>query len=408
MQKKRILVVTQHFWPENFRINDIVEGFLADGLEVDVLCGLPNYPKGEWFPGYSGKGPWHENYKGANVYRCREISRKGNTGLRIFANYCSWPLFARFSLHRLPGGYDAILCYNTSPVLMNWPALAAGKKFKAPVSSYVLDIWPENLYSVLPVKNKLLRGIAQAVSDWNYRRADRLIAMSSGLRERLLQRTGKQPESVAVIPQYCEDFYAVSGGDPALSERYKGCFNLAFAGNFSPAQSLDTVLCALKLANERRQAGQKPLHLLLVGDGMSRPALEKLAGELCLEKSVTFYGSVPPEKIPAINGFADALLVSLSDSPDLGLTVPAKVASCMAAGKPLLASMNGEGARAVAESGGGLVSPACHAEALAENMLALAAMSEGERMAMGKKSKAYYEAYYCREKLLRQIETFIL
>ena len=100
--------------------------------------------------------------------------------------------------------------------------------------------------------------------------------------------------------------------------------------------------------------------------------------------------------------------MSLSDSPDLGLTVPAKVASCMAAGKPLLASMNGEGARAVAESGGGLVSPACHAEALAENMLALAAMSEGERMAMGKKSKAYYEACYCREKLLRQIETFIL
>ena len=104
MQNKKILVVTQHFWPENFRINDIVEGFLADGVQVDVLCGLPNYPKGEWFPGYSANGPWQENYKGAHVYRCREISRKGNTGLRIFANYCSWPLFARFSLHRLPGG----------------------------------------------------------------------------------------------------------------------------------------------------------------------------------------------------------------------------------------------------------------------------------------------------------------
>ena len=174
----------------------------------------------------------------------------------------------------MPGGYDAILCYNTSPVLMNGPALAAGKKFKAPVSSYVLDIWPENLYSVLPVKNKLLRGIAQAVSDWNYRRADRLIAMSSGLRERLLQRTGKQPESVAVIPQYCEDHYAVPQCEAALAAQYEPYFNLAFAGNFSPAQSLDTVLYALKLANERRQAGQKPLHLLLVGDGMSRAALD--------------------------------------------------------------------------------------------------------------------------------------
>ena len=408
MQKKRVLVVTQHFWPENFRINDIVEGFLADGLEVDVLCGLPNYPKGEWFQGYSGKGPWRENYKGANVYRCREIRRKGNTGLRIFANYCSWPFFARLSLHRLPGHYDAILCYNTSPVLMNWPALAAGKKFKAPVSSYVLDIWPENLYSVLPVKNKLLRSIAQAVSDWNYRRADRLIAMSPGLAERLARRTGKPVDCIAVIPQYCEDFYAVPGCDPALSERYKDCFNLAFAGNFSPAQSLDTVLKALKLAGDRLGPGEKPLHLLLVGDGMSRPALEALAAELQLGDAVTFYGSVSPREIPAINGFADGLIVSLSDSPDLGLTVPAKVASCMAAGKPLLASLNGEGAAAVSESGGGLVSPACHVEALAENMLALHRMGAAQRAEMGQKAKTYYESHYRRAELLRQIEFFIL
>ena len=408
MQNKKILVVTQHFWPENFRINDIVEGFLADGMQVDVLCGLPNYPKGEWFPGYSANGPWQEDHKGAHVYRCREISRKGNTGLRIFANYCSWPLFARFSLHRLPGGYDAVLCYNTSPVLMNWPALAAGKKFRAPVSSYVLDIWPENLYSVLPVKNKLMRGIAQAVSDWNYRKADRLIAMSDGLRERLLARTGKTPEKIAVIPQYCEDFYAVPQREDALAAQYEASFNLAFAGNFSPAQSLDTVLHALKIAGSQLGPGQKPLHLLLVGDGMSRPALEKLTEELQLEDSVTFYGSVPPEKIPAINGFADALLVSLSDSPDLGLTVPAKIASCMAAGKPLLASMNGEGARAVAESGGGLVSPACDANTLAENMLALCRMELSQRAKMGQKAKAYYESHYRRAELLRQIETFIL
>lgn len=408
MQNKKILVVTQHFWPENFRINDIVEGFLADGMQVDVLCGLPNYPKGEWFPGYSANGPWQEDYKGAHVYRCREISRKGNTGLRIFANYCSWPLFARFSLHRLPGGYDAVLCYNTSPVLMNWPALAAGKKFRAPVSSYVLDIWPENLYSVLPVKNKLMRSIAQAVSDWNYRKADRLIAMSDGLRERLLARTGKTPEKIAVIPQYCEDFYAVPQREDTLAKKYEASFNLAFAGNFSPAQSLDTVLHALKIAGSQLGPGQKPLHLLLVGDGMSRPALEKLTEELQLEDSVTFYGSVPPEKIPAINGFADALLVSLSDSPDLGLTVPAKIASCMAAGKPLLASMNGEGARAVAESGGGLVSPACDANSLAENMLTLCRMDPSQRAKMGQKAKAYYESYYRRAELLRQIETFIL
>lgn len=406
MSKKRILVVTQHFWPENFRISDIVEGFIGDGYEVDVLCGLPNYPKGEWFPGYTASGPLREEYKGAQIYRCREISRKGNTGLRIFANYCSWPFFARFSLGRLPGNYDSILCYNTSPVLMNWPALAAGRRFKAPVTSYVLDIWPENLYSVLPVQNKFLRYIAQTVSDWNYKKADRLIAMSPGLSERLQQRTGKDAAKIAVIPQYCEDFYAVEQCDEALKLQYADRFNLAFAGNFSPAQSLDTVIRAVAEAN--RLLGHELIHLLLVGDGMSRPALESLVAELHLEKSVSFYGSVTPDRIPAINGFADALVVSLTDSPDLGLTIPAKIASCMASGKPLLASMNGEGNKAVAESGGGLVSPACDVQALAENMVSLTQLSADERRAMGDRSKAYYQTHYRREALLRQIENFIL
>ena len=106
--QKRILVVTQHFWPENFRINDIVEGFVQDGLSVDVRCGLPNYPKGEWFDGYSENGPWEQTYQGAGVYRAKEIPRKGNTGLRIFLNYVSWPWYAAKELHRLPGGYDAV------------------------------------------------------------------------------------------------------------------------------------------------------------------------------------------------------------------------------------------------------------------------------------------------------------
>ena len=141
---------------------------------------------------------------------------------------------------------------------------------------------------------------------------------------------------------------------------------------------------------------------------MSRPALEALAAELQLGDAVTFYGSVSPREIPAINGFADGLIVSLSDSPDLGLTVPAKVASCMAAGKPLLASLNGEGAAAVSESSGGLVSPACHVEALAENMLALYRMSTAQRAEMGQKAKTYYESHYRRAELLRQIESFIL
>ena len=402
--QKKILVVTQHFWPENFRINDIVEGFLQDGIAVDVLCGLPNYPKGEWFPGYSAAGPFEEEWHGARLYRCKEVPRRGNTSVNIFLNYVSWPWYAAHALHRLPGGYDAVFCFNTSPVLMCWPAIRYAKKHHIPFTNYVLDIWPENLYSVLNVKNKVLRTIAQGVSDALYKKADRLIAMSEPLQQRLCQRTGMPPQKVAVIPQYCEDFYAVPQLDAALQTQFGGQFNLVFTGTFTPAQSLETVITAVQDARSR---GADMLHLLLVGDGMSRAALEVKVKDLHAEDAVTFYGSVPATDIPKFTALADALIVCLSDSPDLGLTVPAKVASYMAAGKPVLASMDGAGNAAVAAAGG-LSSPACDAAALADNLLALTRMDAAQRAAMGQSAKEYYLAHYRRSELLRKLEHFIL
>ena len=402
--QKKILVVTQHFWPENFRINDIVEGFLQDGIAVDVLCGLPNYPKGEWFPGYSAAGPFEEEWHGARLYRCKEVPRRGNTSVNIFLNYVSWPWYAAHALHRLPGGYDAVFCFNTSPVLMCWPAIRYAKKHHIPFTNYVLDIWPENLYSVLNVKNKALRAIAQGVSDALYKKADRLIAMSEPLQQRLCQRTGMPPQKIAVIPQYCEDFYAVPQPDAALQAQFAGRFNLVFTGTFTPAQSLETVITAVQDARSR---GADMLHLLLVGDGMSRAALEAKVKDLHAEDAVTFYGSVPATDIPKFTALADALIVCLSDSPDLGLTVPAKVASYMAAGKPVLASMDGAGNAAVAAAGG-LSSPACDAAALADNLLALTRMGAAQRAAMGQSAKEYYLAHYRRSELLRKLEHFIL
>lgn len=403
--QKRILVVTQHFWPEPFRVNDLVEGFIEDGHAVDVLCGLPNYPKGEWFAGYKYTGPRRETYKGAAVYRAGEVRRRGNTSLRIFLNYVSWPLFALFNLWRLPGGYDAVLCYNTSPVLMSLPALVYAKLHRVPFTNYVLDLWPENLYSVLPVQNRFLQRAARAVSDWHYRRADKLIAMSPSLKIRLLERTKKPETAVAVIPQHCEDFYALPVQNKALAARYAGRFNLVFTGNFSPAQSLDTVIRA---AVQARAAGADALRLVLVGDGMSRGGLEALVKELGAAGTVVFAGSVPPAEIPHYTALADGLVASLCASPDLGLTVPAKIASYMAAAKPLLASMDGEGAAAVKQSGGGLASGAESAPALAENMLALYRMSAAQRAAMGQRAFAWYETHYRRRAVLDQLENFIL
>ena len=403
---KRILVVSQHYWPETFRSTDLCQGLAQLGHEVDVLCGLPNYPSGQLTPGYGFFKKRRQQKDGVQLFRAWEIPRKGNTSLRIFLNYVSFPFFAVFDLLRLHGRrYDAVFCYETSPVLMAFPAILFGKLRRIPSTVYVLDLWPENLYSVLPVKSRFWRRVVSAVSLWHYKSAGRLVAMSPGLREKLLQRTGKQPGQVAVIPQYCEALYTRDLPDPQLAARLAGRFNVVFAGNFSPAQSLETLVEAAKLLQAQ---GEKRPRFVLVGDGMSRAALLELIRAEGVGEYFLYEGPHPAEEVPKYHTAADALVACLAKTQDLGLTIPAKITSYCAAGRPVLASMDGEGARVVEEAGCGFTSPAGDAKALADNLLRLLQLSAEERAEMGRRGRAYNAAHFDRETLLRQLADFIL
>ncbi|MEG0803963.1 MAG: glycosyltransferase family 4 protein, partial [Pygmaiobacter sp.] len=351
MGKKRILVVSQHYWPENFRSTDVCHGLTERGYEVDVLCGLPNYPKGEWATGYRFTGPRSETHEGIDLFRCGEIRRRGNTGLRIFLNYVSFPFFATFDLLRLRHrSYDAVFCYETSPVLMAWPAIVYAKLHKIPLTTYVLDLWPENLYSVLPIKNKLLRKLAYTVSTWHYKRSDRLIAMSPSLRDTLLVRTGKKPSDIAVIPQYCEELYTKDVVDEELQRRFSDKFNVVFAGNFSPAQGLENLVEVASRLHAQLITG---IRFILVGDGMSRASLTELIRKKNVADYFVFEGQHPPEDIPKYHTLADVLVACLTRSEALGLTIPAKITSYTAAGRAVLCQMDGEGARVIREAGCG-------------------------------------------------------
>lgn len=402
--KKRILVVSQHYWPENFRITDICAGFLSHDIEVDVLCGLPNYPKGDWFDGYGYCSPRRQTHNGTEIFRAGEIRRKGNTSIRIFLNYISFPIFSLFHLPRLIGRhYDAVFCYETSPVLMMLPAIVYAKLHRIPLTTYVLDLWPENLYSVLPIKNKALRAIAGGISHWFYRRSDRLIAMSDGLCETLTRIAPKR--QVTTIPQYCEDFYAEDVYDATLQQRFANQFTILFAGNISPAQNLDLlVTCAQKL----KQNNRNDIHFVIVGDGMSRNALEQSILSSDTETFFTFEGQRPVTDIPAYHTQADALFAALTPSADLGLTVPAKITSYMAAGKPCLVCVDGEATRIIHEAGCGLTCQAGNADALYQNIITLADMSAKQRAALGASGRAYYNAHFKRAPLLEKLERFIL
>ncbi|MEG2595091.1 MAG: glycosyltransferase family 4 protein [Ruthenibacterium sp.] len=402
--QKRILVVSQHYWPENFRITDICKGFADDGIAVDVLCGIPNYPQGEWFSGYSYTKPRRETHENCIIFRAGEIRRKGNTSLSIFLNYISFPVCACFNLWRLHGRhYDAVFCYETSPVLMMLPAIVYAKPHRVPLTTYVLDLWPENLYSVLPIQNKFLRRIASAVSHWHYRRSEQLIAMSPALAEKI--KSIAPNAKIAMIPQYCEDFYAQKCQKVSPLTPLKGAFTVLFAGNFSPAQDLNLLIaCAKRL----KEAARNDIHFVLVGDGMSRAALVADIRKNDLSSYFTLKDSCPASQIPAYHAAADALFAALAKSEDLGLTVPAKIAGYLAAEKPLLAAISGEASHIINDAHCGFASESGDADALFANLVALADLPAAARAQMGANGFAYYEAHYRRSILLSELEHFIL
>lgn len=399
MGNKRLLVVTQHFYPENFKINDLVLGLIDQGYKVDILCGHPNYPQGEWFDGYDGKNNALQDYYGATIYRAREIPRKGNTALRIFLNYVSWPISSARKAKKLGEKYDAVLCYNTSPVLMIIPAIVAAKHYHCPLITYVLDLWPENLYSVLPIKNKVLRSIAQNVSNRLYRKSNALITMSQAMRNKLIGRIGSDSPCY-VIPQHAEDFYSKEIYNSKLASNYTGKSVLLFAGNLSPAQNLDMVIDAIV---EAKHKGFENIFFLILGDGMSFESLDAQIKDLEASDCVQLYGSVDAREVPGFASFADGLILALSPSQDLSLTIPGKLATYMASGKPILASVDGAPAEVIAEADCGLISIPGDKDDLVDTLLEFQTLSPSDKKRMGSNAKSYYGTHFERESCVKMI-----
>jgi len=402
---KKILVVSQHYWPESFRVNDIVAGFLEKGYEVEVLCGIPNYPAGQFFDGYGPGKNRRQNINGVKIRRCFEIKRGSNTNIRIFLNYISFPISSIFSLpYLMKQKYDKIFLYNTSPVMMSIAGILLGRIKKIETTMFVLDLWPENLYSVLQIKNKLLRAIAMRVSNWHYRKTDKLIANSRKLRTLLIDRIGKDESNVIYIPQFCEKVFEKVLEDEELKARYGGTFNMVYTGNISPAQSFETVIEAAKMLKDK---GYDDIRWIIVGDGMSRRWLEEEVKKAGLSDIFVFIGHIPMEEIPKYTGIADGLFACLNKSQMLDCTLPAKVFSYYAAGCPIILSMDGEIQDIVQESGAGYaVDSEDHIE-LAGAVEKLYKSDIETRKAMGTAAKDYYFKHFERNMNMEKLIGFI-
>lgn len=401
-----ILIICQHFWPEQFKINDIADFLGEKNCEIDVLCGIPNYPKGQFFDGYGIFSKRHEIHNGININRVFEIKRGNNSNFRIFLNYISYPIASLFHIPRLlTKKYDKILIYQLSPVMMSIAGIIISKLRHTEMVMMVMDLWPENLFSVINIKNKFLRKLVTKISHWHYRQVDKIVVLSEKMKDQISKITIKNKTKVIVIPQACEKIYETNIIDKDLAKRFKDGFNIVFTGNISPAQSFETILDAAKLLKNDKI---NDINWIIVGDGMSRKWLESEVEKSGLSKNFFFEGQKPISDMPKYTGIADTLIGCLVKSEMLEATVPAKVYSYIASGKPIALAMDGEVQTLINDTiKCGFAGPAGDADTLYKNIKKLHSLTKSDRDKMGQNARKYHFANLERNLILGRLYDFI-
>jgi len=398
----RILVVSHYFWPENFRVNDLVAELGRRGHEVTVLAGPPNYPEGRIFPQYRREPGRYAVYEGAEVVRVPVVTR-GRSRLRLAFNYLSAMLSgASLGTWRLRGKpFDAIFVFQPSPITTCLPAILIGRLKRAPVLLWVLDLWPETLAAVGVVRSPWLLALIGRVVSFIYRRCDLVLGQSRAFQPNIEKYAGDSSR-FRYFPSWAEPLFRASlaAVEPAPEvQEFQDTFNVLFAGNIGEAQDFPAILDAAEALRHRAD-----IRWLIVGDGRAAEWVRAEIGRRGLEEAVRMLGRHPIERMPAFFRGGDALLVTLKSDPVFAMTIPGKVQTYLATGLPLIGMLDGEGARVIEEAGAGFVCPSGDGRALANRVARLAELPPGERVAMGARGVAYSQREFDRDRLLTQLE----
>lgn len=392
----KILIISQYFHPENFKINDIALGLKERGHDVSVLTGIPNYPTGIFFDGYDKKSG-DETWKGIKIYRSR-LTPRGNGGAKLFLNYLSFAVMASKKIDQINESFDKILVYEPSPITVGIPAMKASKKFKVPYYFWVQDLWPESLTAAGGIKNPLILSFFDKLTRKIYNKAEKVLVQSEGFKKYILKQ-GIPSEKLEFYPNSTEAYYKKKSPSEKYEKILPAGFRIIFAGNLGEAQSLGTLLDAAEIVKKHGV----DVKWIFLGNGRYRETLEKTVLEKNLGDCVFLLGAFPGTEMPAFFASADALIASLKKDNIFALTIPSKIQSYMACGKPILASLDGEGAKIVESANCGFSSPAENAEALAENVIKLTQLSVEEHKKMGDNAVHYFNRNFEREMLLDKL-----
>ena len=388
----KLLLVTQYFWPEQFILNDLVRHIASRGHSVTVLTGKPNYPGGTVFPGYSEAGLQVEKFgDGVEILRVPLRARRAGGAKNLFLNFVSFAWSGLRYFRKLLDGrdYDAILVF-ASPITAAVPAIPLKWRRNAYLALWIQDLWPESLSATGFVRNRVLLTVAGWLGRAVYAFADVVFIQSHAFREPVARYASSRkivyyPNSVDVTTASDRPHEPL----PAeLVQTLDANFCVIFAGNLGTAQAVETLVGA---AAELRDLAD--CRVVLVGSGSMLEWIREKKSALGLDNLI-LAGRFPMSAMPEIYRRADGLIVSLKNQEIFAYTIPSKVQAYLAAGKPIIAALNGEGARVVSDAGAGLVCPAEDAAGLAQRIRTLYAMPESERASMGAAGYAYFLEHF--------------
>lgn len=400
----KILIVTQYFWPESFRINDLALRLNEKGHQVTVLTGIPNYPDGHFFQGYGFFKNVRQDYHGVKVMRSPLVQRGKGGGFRLALNYLSFAFFASLlAPFFCRGKFDLIFIYEPSPITVCLPALLLKKLKSAPVMFWMQDLWPESLSATGAVRSKKILKIVDILVRFIYRGCDLILVQSRAFVEPI-KRQGGDPDRTLYFPNSAEELYQpviLEEDAPERAVMPEG-FRVTFAGNIGAAQDFGTILNAAEILKDHTE-----INWVIIGDGRMFPWVKSQIIERNLMQTVHLLGRYPIKAMPRYFSLADVLLVTLRKEPIFELTIPSKIQSYLACAKPIIAALDGEGARIIEEAGAGLTCPSENPGALAKAVLTLYNMPQSERQVMGKRGRTYFNSHFEHKMLLDQLETWM-
>jgi colanic acid biosynthesis glycosyl transferase WcaI len=402
----RILVVTQYFWPENFKINDLCLGLIERGHEVTVLTGVPNYPDGSIFPEFNKTPSNFTKYNGCNIIRVPIILRGKNSSIKLIMNYLTYFLSAALiGFWKLRAkDFDVIFVFGPSPITVALPAIFFRKLKKTPVIFWVLDLWPQTLKAIGVFKSNFLLKLSGQIVSLIYNHCDLILGQSKSFYDGI-SRYCKDDNKIKYFPNWPEIFFSEEAEFKIKEiEQYVDTFKVLFAGNIGYAQDFPAILKAAKILKKKKSN----VKFFIVGDGR---ALEWVRSEINLnqlEEYVYLLGSYPLEMMPSFYASADALLATLKETPTFSMTIPGKIQSYMSSGKPILTMLTGEGSRVIEEAACGYVASSGNYELLAQNIITMSELDKVELMNFGIKAKHYVKKEFDRNKLISQLENWCI